>query len=86
MKVNLRDRITIKHKKIASLEDIIISYLSEDPKRTITNKVVRALSGEDDVNKVKKAFQKLRKLEKIVAVNEEASAFDFAYKIKSLTI
>jgi ATP-dependent DNA helicase RecG len=75
-------KITIKHKKIASLEDIIISYLSEDTKRTITNKIVRALSGEDDVNKVKKAFQKLRKLEKIVAVDEEASAFDFAYRLK----
>jgi ATP-dependent DNA helicase RecG len=32
-------KITIKHKKIASLEDIIISYLSEDTKRTITNKI-----------------------------------------------
>lgn len=75
-------KITIKHKKIASLEDIIISYLSQDPKRTITNKIVRTLSGEDDVNKVKKSFQKLRKLDKIEAVDEKASAFDFAYKLR----
>lgn len=75
-------KITIKHKKIASLEDIIISYLSEDPQKTITNKIVRALSGEDDVNRVKKAFQKLRRLDRIVAVDEQASAFDFAYKLK----
>lgn len=75
-------RITIKHKKLASLEDIIMTYLSEDPQnKTITNKIVREISGEDDVNKIKKAFQKLRKLEKIIPIDESASAFDFAYKI-----
>jgi ATP-dependent DNA helicase RecG len=76
-------KITIKHKKLASLEDTIIAYLSGDPQnKTITNKIVRDISGEDDVNKIKKAFQKLRKLEKIVPLDEKASAFDFAYKIK----
>jgi ATP-dependent DNA helicase RecG len=75
-------RITIKHKKLASIEDIIMEYLIADPERTITNKQVRDISGEDDVNKVKKAFQKLRKLEKIEPVNEDATAFDFAYKLR----
>lgn len=75
-------KITIKHKKIASLEDVILSFLNEDPSRTVTNKIIRALSGEDDVNKVKKAFQRLRKLDKIEAINNKASTFDFAYKLK----
>jgi ATP-dependent DNA helicase RecG len=43
---------------------------------------VREISGEDDVNKVKKAFQKLRQLEKIEAVDSNASAFEFSYKLK----
>ncbi|WP_439183649.1 RNA-binding domain-containing protein [Carboxylicivirga taeanensis] len=75
-------KITIKHKRLASLEDIILNYLSEDSSNsTITNRMVRDLSGEDDVNKIKKAFQKLRKLGKIEPVDENASAFNFSYKI-----
>lgn len=75
-------RITIKHKKIASLEDTILKYLGSDYSKTITNRAVREISGEDDVNKVKKAFQKLRQLGKIEAVDPKATAFDFSYKLK----
>jgi ATP-dependent DNA helicase RecG len=63
-------------------EDVIMDYLNGGhDDRTITNKMVRDLSGEDDVNKVKKAFQKLRKLGKIVPVNEKSNAFDFSYRL-----
>lgn len=77
-------KVTIKHKRIASLEDVILQYLNaEGNNRMITNKIVRDISGEDDVNKVKKAFQKLRKLGKIEPVDENSKAFDFSYKLKS---
>lgn len=76
-------KITIKHKKIASLEDMILEYLGSESGKTITNKTVREISGEDDVNKVKQAFQKLRKLGKIIPVDAKASAFYFSYKLNS---
>jgi ATP-dependent DNA helicase RecG len=71
--------IIIKHQKLAALADIIIDYLKSNPGQPITNKTVRELSGEDDVNKIKKAFQKLRRQEIIVPVDENAKAFDFQY-------
>lgn len=75
-------KVTIKHKKLASIEDIILSYFKENKGQFLTNKKVRELSGEDDVNKVKKAFQKLRKLGEIEPVDPAANAFDFKYKKK----
>ncbi len=74
--------VTIQHKKIASLEDIIINYLKDNSDSSITNRIVRDISGEDDVNKVKKAFQKLRALDKIEPVDPNAKAFDFSYRLK----
>lgn len=73
-------KITLKYKRIASLEEIIIRYLDEYPGATITNKTVRELSGEDDVNKVKKAFQRLRELNSIEVVNPNVNAFKFSYR------
>lgn len=72
--------VTIRHQRIASLEDIILRYLKNQ--EFITNKMVRALSGENDVNKVKKAFQKLRKNGLIEPENEKSKAFDFKYRLK----
>jgi len=74
--------IIIKHQRIASLEDIILSFLREHPDSLISNKDVRLLSGEEDVNKIKKAFQKLRKQDQIVPENPDAKAFDFRYRLK----
>lgn len=75
-------KISIRHKKLASLENIIMTFLSESSlNRTITNKIVREISGEEDVNKIKKAFQKLRKLGKIIPVDEKATPFNFSYKL-----
>ena len=74
-------KITISHKKLASLEDVILTYLNNESERTITNKVVREISGEDDVNKVKKAFQKLRELKKIDVVDSAAKPFQYSYKL-----
>lgn len=73
--------VTIKHQKLAVLEDIIVEYLKKHPGSYITNKDVRNLSGENDVNKVKKAFQKLRSQGVIVPIDKDASAFNFKYKL-----
>lgn len=74
-------QVTIRHQRLASLEDVILEYLEEEPSRTIANRDVREISGEDDVNKVKKAFQRLRADGTIVPVNPDASAFDFRYQL-----
>lgn len=76
--------VTVKHQKIASIEEVIISYLEENPAAEITNRLVRQLSGEDDMQKVKSALQKLRASGRIEPVDENASAFNFRYvKAKS---
>lgn len=74
--------VIIKHQKIASIEDVILSYIEENPEAELTNKLVRQLSGEDDMQKVKLALQKLRGNGRIKPVDENASAFNFRY-IKS---
>lgn len=71
--------VTIKHQKIASVEDVILQYLSENPDSSITNRLVRQLSGEDDMQKVKIALQKLRTAGKIKLEDENASAFNYRY-------
>ncbi|WP_417383558.1 ATP-binding protein [Gimesia sp.] len=71
--------VTIKHQKIASIEDVVLNYLQENPKSEITNKLVRQLSGEDDMQKVKKALQRLRSEGSIKLKDEEAKAFDYKY-------
>lgn len=71
--------VTIKHQRIASIEDVIINYFDENPGSSLTNKLVRQLSGEDDMQKVKLALQKLRALGKINVENEKASAFNYRY-------
>lgn len=76
--------VVIKHQKLASLEDIILDHLAKN--QYITNKVVRELSGEEDVNKVKKAFQKLRKQGLIKPEKEDANAFDYRYTLKNDTV
>lgn len=74
-------KVTIKYtKRIASLEDAIQKYFVENPTSTITNKKVRELTGEDDINKVKTALQKLRRRGVIEPVNPNAAAFSYAYR------
>lgn len=77
--------VTIKHQKIASIEDVVMKHLEDNPKSIISNKLVRQLSGEDDMQKVKLALQKLRSLGKIIPVDESVSAFHYKYKKKSKT-
>lgn len=71
--------VIIKHQTIASIEDVIIKYFDENPTGQITNKLARQLSGEDDMQKVKKALQKLRTDGRIKPLNPEANAFNFKY-------
>jgi ATP-dependent DNA helicase RecG len=72
--------VTIMHQRVASIESAIIAYLESNPKATISNKTVRGLSGEDDINKVKSALQKLRAEGKIDFVDPNASVFKRSYK------
>lgn len=71
--------VTIRHQKIASLEEVILQYFSDNPDGALTNKLVRQLSGEDDMQKVKIALQKLRASGEIKPEDENASAFNFRY-------
>lgn len=72
--------VTIKHQRVASIESAILAYLELNPTAIITNKTARGLSGEDDINKVKTALQKLRAEGKIDFVDPNASAFKRSYK------
>lgn len=72
--------VTIRHQRMASIEDVVLQHLDENPGSYVTNKLARQLSGEDDINKVKKALQKLRSDGKITVVDADASAFNFQYK------
>lgn len=72
--------VTVKHQRIASIEDVVMEYIESKPDAVITNKLIRQLSGEDDINKVKKALQKLRGEGRIVPIDSEARAFNFQYK------
>lgn len=71
--------VTVKHQTIASIEDIILKYFEEAPDGHLTNKLARQLSGEDDMQKVKKALQKLRSDGKIKPLDPDAHAFRFKY-------
>tara|TARA_R110001606_G_scaffold399306_1_gene584311 strand:- start:32948 stop:34342 length:1395 start_codon:yes stop_codon:yes gene_type:complete len=73
--------VTIRHQELASIEDVITRHLNANPADEITNRKVRELSGEDDINKVKKALQKLRQDGVIEPVDTDASAFKFRYRL-----
>ncbi|VVN25983.1 hypothetical protein PS673_04553 [Pseudomonas fluorescens] len=71
--------VTIRHQRIASVIEIIEKYFEENPDGVVNNKLIRQLSGEDDMQKVKKALQSLRKIGKIKVVDETANAFNVTY-------
>ncbi|MHB8149121.1 MAG: ATP-binding protein [Desulfobulbia bacterium] len=71
--------VTIRHQKLASVEDVILLYFADNPGASITNKLIRQLSGEDDMQKVKLALQRLRGNGEIKLVDENASAFNYRY-------
>ena len=64
---------------MASVEDVILQYFVDNPDSSISNKLVRLLSGEDDMQKVKLALQKLRGNGDIKLEDENASAFNYRY-------
>ncbi|MEA5450003.1 RNA-binding domain-containing protein [Leptolyngbya sp. CCNP1308] len=70
--------LTIEHRRIASLVDIIREYLEDH--ETVSNKLIREISGEDSENKVKKAFEKLRGNGEIEPVDPDASRFKYEYR------
>jgi len=72
-------QITVEHRSIESLRDIILRFLETEPE--ISNRDVRALSGEDSENKVKREFQKLREEGIIEPIDPDASPFDYKYRL-----
>ncbi|PKM18506.1 MAG: transcriptional regulator [Gammaproteobacteria bacterium HGW-Gammaproteobacteria-15] len=71
--------VTIKHQRIASVEEVILQFFEENPGASISNKLIRQLSGEDDMQKVKIALQKLRTNGDIKLEDENATAFNYRY-------
>lgn len=71
--------VTIKHQRIASIEDVILKYFVDNPTSSLTNGLARKLSGEDDMQKVKTALQKLRKMGVIKLEDENAKPFYYKY-------
>ncbi|NLN69149.1 MAG: transcriptional regulator [Alcaligenaceae bacterium] len=71
--------VTIRHQKLASIEDVVLQYFQENPDASIGNKLVRQLSGEDDMQKVKSALQRLRANGTIKLEDENATPFNYRY-------
>ncbi|HLT41432.1 MAG TPA: ATP-binding protein [Sphingobacteriaceae bacterium] len=72
--------VIMRHQKLASLEDVIFEYFKDNPNGYITNKLIRQLSGESNINKVKTALQKLRADKKIEVVDDSVAAFYYQYR------
>lgn len=71
--------VTIKHTRIATLEQIIRDLFRENPSRSITNKIVRIESGQQNINVVKKSLQALRKARYIKLKQRGVNAFKYEY-------
>lgn len=71
--------VTIKHQKLAPIEEVVLQYLEDHPNASITNKIVRQLSGEDDMQKVKKSLQRLRASGEIKVEDDTVAAFYYRY-------
>lgn len=71
--------VIIRHQKLASIEDVVLQYLTDNPHASITNKLVRQLSGEDDMQKVKTTLQKLRSNGVIKLEDDNATPFNYKY-------
>lgn len=70
--------VTLRHKKVASYEEIIMDYLESN--EWITNKIARGLTGEDSENRVKNALQRLRRKGLIEPEDPKASRFKYRYR------
>ena len=64
--------ISIKHEKLASPEELILDYLSENDE--ISNRVVRDLTGIGSENRVKRIFQKLMEAGEIERIPDRSLA------------
>ena len=51
----------------------------EDPNRSITNRTVREVSGENDINVVNKSLQRLRSANYIKLKEKGVNAFKYEY-------
>jgi len=71
--------VIIKHTRIATLEQIIRDLFREKPDRSITNSLVRQVSGQQNINIVKKSLQNLRTTGYIKLKQEGVSPFKYEY-------
>lgn len=71
--------VVIKHTRIATIEQIVRDLFIEDPRRSITNGLIRDISGEFDINTVKKKLQRLRKHNYIKVKDPSVPVFQYEY-------
>lgn len=71
--------VVIKHTKIATIEQVVRDLFREAPYRSITNRKVREVSGENDINVVKKSLQRLRSTNYIQLKEKGVNAFKYEY-------
>lgn len=71
--------VTIKHTRIATIEQVIRDLFRQNENMEITNRQVRLESGERNINVVKKSLQRLRALKYIRPKDPNCSPFKFSY-------
>ena len=76
--------VVIKHTKIATIEQIVRDLFIEDPSRSITNGLIRDVSGELDINIVKKRLQRLRKSHYIKVKDPSVPVFQYEYILDNI--
>jgi len=76
-------RITIRHQRLATIQEAIEEFFRSNPESVISNSDVREITGEDDINKIQKTFKRLRTSGYIEPVDPKASRFSFKYKLKA---
>ena len=70
--------VTLRHKKIASYEELIMKHLETN--EWISNKIARGLTGEGSENKVKSALQRLRGKGLIEPEDPNVNRFQYRYR------
>ncbi len=74
-------KVVLYHKKIDSLREVILGFFKSNPDSSLNNSQVRTISGENDVNKVKKALKRLRDEGEIELVDpHEVNYFKYKYR------
>lgn len=76
--------VILKHANMESYENKITEYLKNH--EFIANKEARAITGEEDKEKIKNVFKKLLKRDRIEVVGSPKSTSEYKYKLKGREI